>query len=134
MIGPTFSMELQAAGLLGLSFAWGSDGVIEFDDSVTEDQRAEILAVYAAHDPSRPLVPQLVTMRQARLALLQAGLLSQVDATIDTLQSPQRDEARIEWDHSQTVERNRQLVTTLAPALGLSDEQIDQLFITAATL
>ena len=73
-------------------------------------------------------------MRQARLALSAAGVLPQVDAAINALDEPQRTVARIEWDYSQEVERNRELVQLLGPALGLSDDQLDDLFREAATL
>lgn len=79
-------------------------------------------------------VPEQVTMRQARLALLGAGLLSMVDTTIDSLPSPTKEQARIEWDYSSTVERHRGLVTSIGAALGLTEAQLDHLFITAATL
>lgn len=84
--------------------------------------------------PPKPRPPGKVTMRQARQALLAAGMLSQVDAAIDALEEPQRSVARIEWDYSQEVERNRELVQLLGPALGLSDDQLDELFREAATL
>jgi hypothetical protein len=73
-------------------------------------------------------------MRQARLALLVAGKLSAVDAAIAALPSPQKEAAQIEWEFSSAVERNRPLVQTLGPALGLSESDLDQLFITAASL
>lgn len=79
-------------------------------------------------------IPQTVTMRQARLALMGAGMLSSVSQAIDALPSPQKEAASIEWEYSQEVHRNRPLVQMLAPALGLTSEQLDQLFITAATL
>lgn len=53
VIGPTFADELRVAGLAGLPFSWGSDGVLEFDRSVTLADRQAILAVLAAHDPQR---------------------------------------------------------------------------------
>lgn len=84
--------------------------------------------------PDIPVVPHSVTMRQARLALLQARLLDDVAPIIEAMPSPQKEAARIEWEYSQTVERNRELVAFLAPALGLTPEQTDQLFITAAKL
>ncbi|GAB3416610.1 hypothetical protein NX774_12260 [Massilia agilis] len=82
--------------------------------------------------PAAPAVPQQVTMRQARLALLDAGLLANVDSAIDALASPQKEEARIEWDYSSSVERNRQIVILLGAQLGLDDVALDQLFIAAA--
>jgi len=52
-IGPTFSFELQKAGLLGLPFSWGSDGSINFSSSMTQTQKNQVNAVYAAHDPAK---------------------------------------------------------------------------------
>lgn len=84
--------------------------------------------------PAALPVPQVVTMRQARLALLAAGKLAAVSAAITGLPSPQKEEAQIEWEYSQAIERNRPFVLLLGPALGLSDAQLDTLFIAAAAL
>lgn len=75
-----------------------------------------------------------VTMRQARLALLQSELLHLVDGAIDSMDEPARSAARIEWEYSQTVERHRPFVQQLGAVLGLTDEQMDDLFKLAATL
>ena len=75
-----------------------------------------------------------VTMRQARLALLQVGHLANVQPAIDALPEPHRSAAAIEWEYSQTVERNRPFVLTLGEALGLTDEDLDALFTLASTL
>ncbi len=80
-----------------------------------------------------PAIPAVVTMRQARLALLQIGKLSQVDAAIATLPSPQKEEAQIEWQYSNEVQRHNGFVSSLAPALGLTEPDIDNLFIIAAS-
>lgn len=79
-------------------------------------------------------VPEAVSMRQARLALLGAGLLGAIDAAINSLPSPQKEAAAIEWDYASDVRRDSPLLESLAPALGLTDAQIDALFITAFTL
>lgn len=84
-------------------------------------------------DPG-PVAPASVTMRQARLALLGAGLLGSVQTAIDALPSPQREAAQIEWDYSNELKRDNPFVALLAPALGLTSEQLDALFITAAGL
>lgn len=86
----------------------------------------------AAHRKS--LVPESITMRQARLALHAAGILSQVQPAIDALPDPPKTLAQIEWDYSSEVFRNREFVNMLGSQLGLTDEQIDDLFIQAATL
>lgn len=85
--------------------------------------------------PAPPVVvPQSVTMRQARLALHAAGLLAGVDAAIASMQEPAKTAAAIEWEYASEVERNAGLVPAMAAALGMSEADIDDLFITAATL
>lgn len=84
--------------------------------------------------PDVPYVPAEVTMRQARLALLQAGKLAAVDAAINALPEPTKSAARIEWEYSGTVRRRQPLVLALAPALGLNDAALDALFIAAESL
>ena len=80
-------------------------------------------------------IPQSVTRRQARQALLLAGLLSSVQAAIDGIPDPiQRGLAQIEWDDSQAFERDRPLLIALATALGLDSAELDQPFITASGL
>ena len=81
-----------------------------------------------------PVVPASVTMRQARLALLGAGMLPSVEAAIDALSEPQRSAARIEWDYSNEVQRHNGFVSALAPALNLTEQQLDELFVLASTL
>lgn len=81
-----------------------------------------------------PAVPASVTMRQARLALFAAGKLVDVDTSIDTLPEPSRTAARIEWDYSNELQRGNALVAALTPALGLTSEQVDALFIAASAL
>lgn len=80
------------------------------------------------------VAPEKVTMRQARLALHAAGLLPQVQPAIDSLSEPDRTAAQIEWDYSSEVFRNREFVNMLGSQLGVTSEQIDQLFIQADTL
>jgi hypothetical protein len=94
---------------------------------MTEEERAAISPVVAE-------VPGEVTMRQARLALLAIDKLDQVAPAIESLEGAERDAARIEWEFSSTVVRSRPLVVMLGQALGLDEEALDQLFITAAGL
>jgi hypothetical protein len=91
-------------------------------------------ATFHPSPPAPPIVPQSVTMRQARLALLQAGKLASVQPVIDAMPSPQKDAAQIEWDHSAEVHRDSALVATLGIALAMDAAALDGMFITAATL
>ena len=81
-----------------------------------------------------PAVPRAVTMRQARLALLGAGLLDDVETAINAMSDPAKTAARIEWDYSSELQRGHALVASLGAALGLTSGQVDSLFTTAAGL
>lgn len=102
------------------------DGVLV---QLTAEEEAAIVARSAL-----VRVPKEVTMRQARLALRAAGKLAAVAAAIDAMPSPGKENAQIEWEYSNTLRRDHPLVTALGPALSLTGEQLDGLFITAATL
>lgn len=88
----------------------------------------------ASYVEPAPVVPAEITMRQARLVLLGAGLLSGVQTAIDGLPEPQRSAANIDWEFSNTLQRRNPFVLTLGPALGLSAAQIDGLFTQGAAL
>ncbi|MFA7278643.1 MAG: hypothetical protein WC100_00945 [Sterolibacterium sp.] len=79
-------------------------------------------------------VPESVTMRQARLALLGAGLLDTVNSAIASMPGAAGESARLEWEFSSEVQRNKTFVVSMASALGLSNAQLDALFIQAAAL
>lgn len=75
-----------------------------------------------------------VTMRQARLALSQQGLLAIVKDAIALIPEPDKTAVSIEWEYAAIVQRGSPWVATMASALGLNDEQMDDLFKLAATL
>jgi len=77
-----------------------------------------------------PAVPLKITMAQARLALLTAGLLELVDAQVSSLPAV----AAINWQYRQNVERDSPLVASLAAALNLDAAAVDNLFILGASL
>lgn len=90
-------------------------------------------AIQAAAQPTNG-APAAVDMAQARLALLQAGLLSNVNAAVAAMTGTAGDAARIEWEFRATVRRDSPLVAGLSSALGLTSTQLDDLFTLAATL
>lgn len=71
-----------------------------------------------------------VTMRQARLALLKAGLLDDVGAVIAAAGR----EAQLEWEYAAVVDRSNSAVAAVQQQQGLTDAQIDDLFREAAKL
>jgi len=81
------------------------------------------------------IVPQSVTRRQALQELLISGKLSLVQPAINSITGPlQRGLAQIEFDESQVFERNRPLLISLCHGIGMTDSQIDELFIAASRL
>lgn len=83
-------------------------------------------------EPDPVPVPAQVTMRQARLSLLQAGLLDQVQQALAQMPGVEGQAARIEWEYSQTVKRDKPFVIAVGQLLGMTSAQLDQLFVTAA--
>lgn len=83
--------------------------------------------------PSLPVSPPpgVVTMRQARLALLAAGLLDQVE---DAIGEGSDRAAQIEWEYAATVERDSPFVAQLANLLQLDEKALDDLFVMAGEL
>ena len=76
------------------------------------------------------IVPEFVSMRQTRLALLGAGVLTTVKALI----AESTEEVQIYWDTAQEVHRNNEIVLAVQTELGLTDAQLDAMFISASTL
>ena len=73
-------------------------------------------------------VPKSVTPLQARRALLAANLLDTVTAAVAS--GPV--ETQLAWEFANSIDRNSDFTKSLGSALGLSDAQIDELFITAS--
>lgn len=82
--------------------------------------------------PSAPVVtiPDRVSRFQARAALMQAGLLAQAEAAV----AQAGPLAQLAWNDAAEFRRSSPTMNALAPALGLTAEQIDALFIAAAQI
>ena len=76
----------------------------------------------------------VVTMRQARLALSQAGKLTMVNDAIAVMDEPDKTTVSIEWEYGSTVERVSPWIDAMATALGMTGVEMDDLFELAATL
>ena len=131
----------------GLIFHWARESryptdVPEFFGTCPEDSDTEVsgvLGVYVQQDwetmredemRARDPVPQQVTMRQARLALLSAGLLDDVEVVIAAAGR----EAQLEWEYAAAVDRSNLAVAAVQQQEALTDAQIDDLFREAAKL
>lgn len=77
-----------------------------------------------------PTVPQVVSRFQARAALHLAGLLDDVEALMAAPDTPAL--AKLAWADAMEFERQSPTIAALAGAVGLTEQDIDALFITAA--
>jgi hypothetical protein len=111
-------------------------GLVSAGVTLLPDTDANVVALLAAQAAAatEAAKPKEVTMRQARLALLGAGLLPTVELAIAAMTGTAGDAARIEWEYSNSLKRSQPLVTQLAAGLGLTVGQLDALFLTASTL
>ena len=134
----------------GLEFAWARESryptpVPEFFGTCPDDSPTQVDGVLGVflqsdweqmqRDEMRARVPQSVTRAQAKLALLQAGLLSSVQPAIDSIpDATARTSAQIDWDDRLTFDRSNGSLVTMAAIMGMTETQIDDLFIAAAKL
>lgn len=104
------------------------------DGKLVEKPLDFIASLEAGEGIDGPGVPQSVTIRQAKLQMSRAGILAAVDAAIAGMEGRAGDEARIEWQYATELRRAHPLVEALGPTLGLTDEEIDALFVEAAKI
>ena len=79
-----------------------------------------------------PPIPTTVTRFQARVALVQAGHFDTIDTYIATL--PKTDVKRLAWEDAAEWERASPTLNFLANMLGLTDIDVDALFILASSI
>ena len=72
---------------------------------------------------------KVITPRQARLVLHRAGLLDKV-ATMLAADK----EMELWWEYSLDIQRNHEIVIALGMQLGLTEAQLDQLFVDGSKL
>ena len=79
-----------------------------------------------------PSVPQSVSRAQGKLALIQAGLWPAAIAFVNGITDPaQKTYAEVALNDTQEWRRDSSFLKSATAALGLSEEQLDTLFITA---
>lgn len=125
---------IQGTKVIGTAYDYynGPDLMVEIPEGFDFDRLGEYEYV---NGEVKLAVPTEVTRRQARQAIYLAGLLPNIQSAIDAIpDATQRNMIQIEWDDSLNFERNRPSLIALATALGLSSQDLDNLFITAVSL
>lgn len=74
-------------------------------------------------------VPQSITPLQAKLQLLKLGLLDEVEALVTGDRA-----AQLYWEYASVVERDNAVLLLMANSIGLTSEQVDEMFIEASKL
>jgi hypothetical protein len=103
---------------------------------LSEDQKQLIRNDFngVPNEAIEELVPQIVTARQMKKALAITGKLAMIEAYINSMAEPNKTLVGIEFRESNEFQRNNVILNQMAPLLGLNNEQVDELFILAATL
>lgn len=84
--------------------------------------------------PAPVRVPREIPNWRAKVILAGMGLLPTVEAAIASLPEPDRTVATLAWGGDAKLARRGKTVLGLSAALGLSSDQIDELFIAAEAL
>jgi hypothetical protein len=107
-----------------------------FENGVVSKPPPPVIVPVEPPPPPAPVIPQVVTMAQARKALILGGIpIASVDSVIAGIaDATERALAQTDWEYNTAVRRDSALVASIAPLLGLTSERIDGLFIAAAKL
>ena len=74
-------------------------------------------------------VPQSITPLQAKLQLLKLGLLDEVEALVINDRTSQ-----LYWEYASVVERDHKSLGLITEVLGMTEDEVDEFFITASKL
>lgn len=78
-------------------------------------------------------VPASITKRQARQELIEAGLIGAVESAINAISDATQKALMLSWwNDSQVYERDRPELAAMAASIGLTEDQVDALFINAS--
>lgn len=131
---PVFTVD----GRIDCEFNHPVYGWIPFtaDPNDVEPHGREIFAQASGMNPAAyvepaPPVPQEVSRFQARAALMQAGLLETADLAVAASGDPF---LQLAWKEAVAFPRSSPGIAALAPALGLTDADLDDLFRAAALI
>ena len=120
----TIVAKIDDDGISRVSF------LAEAEGSYQDEYRAWLEAgnVTDPYVPPPPAVPLAVPMWAVRTVLQNDGLFNQAQALVEA----STDNAlKNVWEYGNFADRNSNAIATLSAALGLTSEQVDQMFIDA---
>jgi hypothetical protein len=117
--------QLTEIGYKDLKQVYVTDLIKEFDEIETE-----IIQYVLKHQEVDTII-QVISIRQGCLALEEYGLLETFEAIISTLDK----KAQITWQRSTEILRYNELVVVVCKQIrGMTDKEIDEMFLYASTL
>jgi hypothetical protein len=129
---PSYTLDGQTLPYGPFSTGQGADLVnhpAQVLDVWTDEELAAI-GVVRTPDPAAPSVPQDVSRRNAKLALLAAGKLSDVETAVAAADQS----TQIYWSDSTEFHRTHPILLAIAEAISLTSDEIDALFVAAAAI
>ena len=86
-------------------------------------------------DKLKPPIPQQITRAQGKVVLIQMGLWEQVQAYVAAIEDPtQKAVAEVAVYETLHWQRSSPFLSQVADALGITKEQMDELFIQASQI
>ena len=138
-----FKEIVEGDSELLLRYAIVDDAIVDiYPDLTDEEVLAKVLAdneelaaknladLEAFEKRSRLEAVSTISRAQAKLALLELGLLSTVN---DFVASSGNEELKIEWNERLEFKRNNIVLVSLAKQLDITEEALDDMFLLAST-
>lgn len=119
----------------------GGAGDMSLAKAELDEQKARADAALAERDSLKTELDELrkqrakppaaeVTRLQVKMALMSAGLLSQVEEFV----SQADDMTKLAWNEASVFRRDSTVLVTLASSVGMTEQQLDELFALASTI
>lgn len=106
--------------------------VMVFQDTETTTAKEQYDSALA--DELRARLPSVATPLQIRLALIKLEMLDTVQNFIAGLAEPAKTIVMAEWEYALEINKNSASIQGLATQLGLTKEQLDNIFVEAANI
>ena len=109
---------------IGGAWKWENGGWVAHNQTAIDAEIARIAEV-----ERKARTPQSITSLQAKLQLNRIGMLDQVDALILADK-----EVSLYWEYALEIQREHPILLQMATTLGLTDTQVDEMFIEASRI
>ena len=81
-------------------------------------------------EANKPIVPQSISQMKLRKQLILSGIsIASIDALIQSLPQPNRDLIYTMWEYAVVFDRHNPELNAMAGMLGVTQQQLDEIFI-----